>query len=125
MEIKLFEILDRVTFIPVMGIKMQDFNRKNRWILRKAGYGDDPICILLIILPQGRSYYDPDEWGYHGSRTMKIAHKHIKEKWNSLESGSVVDVEFILGETKEPKESEAKEDFRFLIQTAIEQSEQF
>jgi len=37
---------------------------------------------------------------------MLNAHKYIKEHWDELRSGSVVDVEFILGESKEPKASE-------------------
>ena len=49
---------------------------------------------------------DPFEWGLN-PRTMHVAHKHIVENFDYLESGSVVDVEFILRETKHPKESEA------------------
>jgi hypothetical protein len=37
---------------------------------------------------------------------MAQAHHHIYEKWDSLEDGDVVDVEFILGETTKPKLSE-------------------
>jgi hypothetical protein len=39
---------------------------------------------------------------------MGTAHAHILQNWHSLTSGDVIDVEFILGESKQPKESEAK-----------------
>jgi hypothetical protein len=45
----------------------------------------------------------PREWG---DRTYQIAHQYIVENWSVLESGAVVDVEHILGETDEPKVSE-------------------
>ena len=50
--------------------------------------------------------YDPYNWTKCG-RTMNVAHRHIEANWDKLASGDVVDVEFILGETSAPKESEA------------------
>jgi len=40
------------------------------------------------------------------ARTMLEAHRHVAAHWNELQSGDVVDVEFILGETAAPKVSE-------------------
>ncbi len=48
---------------------------------------------------------DPHDWD---DRTLLQAHKHIEEKWDKLEDGAVIDVQFILGETKRPKTTEQK-----------------
>ena len=40
------------------------------------------------------------------SRTMQVAHLYIEEHFAKLNSGDVVDVEFIMGLTKQPKISE-------------------
>jgi hypothetical protein len=40
---------------------------------------------------------------------MVEAHRYIEENWNALSDGDVIDVEFILGETKEKKISERYE----------------
>lgn len=38
-------------------------------------------------------------------RTLGIAHKYINEHYDELDSGDVVDVRFILGETEKPEPS--------------------
>ena len=37
---------------------------------------------------------------------MQVAHRFVIDNWATIQSGQVVDVEFILGETKQPKCSE-------------------
>lgn len=107
MEIKLFEIRDAATTIPAMATRLSARSEAERWLLSKAGYGVDPgdqHYVLFMRLADCESYYDPYSW--HGSRTMHLAHVHVLEQWDKLKSGDVVDVQFVLGETKEPKLSE-------------------
>gem|GEM_PF-2943358 len=52
-----------------------------------------------------RMTYDPYDWS-GTPRTYREAHKYIKQNWGILESGDVIDVEFILGETDTCKISE-------------------
>jgi len=111
MKTLVLEVRDRATFLPVVAIDMNpdgeswyDSFAKQRFLLRRAGYVCDgrPI-ILLTRLHGGPSHYDPYDWG---DRTMKVAHNYIEENWITLSDGDVIDVEFILGETAEPKRSE-------------------
>jgi hypothetical protein len=106
MQIKLFEIRDAHTFIPAVAVQCSTLagsvTPEERYLLRRSGYGEDN-CVLLTRLAGGKSEYDPYSWG---DRTMNAAHLHIERNWNRLASGDVVDVEFSLGETKEPKLSE-------------------
>ena len=120
--VKLFEVRDRATFIPVMAVKLMHGGAGDphagaeRFLLRRAGYDAsqiDPLAqepfglspyVLLIRLAIGGAHYDPYSWD--GGRTMRIAHMHIIEHWNELASGQVLDVEFILGEKPAPKLSE-------------------
>jgi hypothetical protein len=110
MEIKTFEVRDRATFIPVIAIKPGARGEAERYLWSRAGYGaTEEIQSSYVLLsritgnPSNDLSYDPMVWN---NRTMSVAHRFIKENWNSLINGQVIDVEFILGESKEPKKSE-------------------
>lgn len=108
MEAKTFEIRDKATFIPILAVRMNSVTEEDRYLLARAGYGQSStrqgeyVQLIRIDGGEGRSDCDPNNW----SRTLKVAHKFIVEYWGSLPSGWVVDVEYILGETKTPKLSE-------------------
>lgn len=103
MEIKLLEIRDRGTFIPAMAVRVSG---EDGYLLRRAGFGSQPL-VLLIHLEMMKCSYDPYDWP-RPSRTMTDAHLWITKHWEEFETGQVVDVEFVLGYTKEPKRSEAE-----------------
>lgn len=108
MEVKLLEVRDRATFIPVMAISVEDSNDAQRYLLRRAGYGlDNPPQIILTQIAggDGRATCDPYDWG-GGARTMQHAHQWIIDNWVKLGDGDVVCVEHINGERDEPKVSE-------------------
>ena len=98
MKAKLIEVLDRMTFIPVLAVEV---SASDGFLARRAGYGTR--CIVFGKLSGGLFAYDPYQ---HGDRTMTAAHDYVERHWDELESGAVVDVEYVLGETKQPKRSE-------------------
>ena len=107
---KLFEIRDRDTFIPVMATQMDSHeNQAQAWLLRRAGFVDvnDPSIRYILLCRffggRGECYCDPHSWS---GRMMVTAHEHMILNWDQLEDGDVIDVEFILGETKVKKVSE-------------------
>lgn len=97
--VKLLEIRDRHTFIPAMAVRVQG---SDGYLMRRAGFGDVPM-VYLIALATEKCKYDPYNWD---NRTMRVAHLYIAQSFDALNQGDVVDVEFILGETTEPKKSE-------------------
>lgn len=105
LEVKLFEIRDRGTTIPMVGIRIDPndmtLNESERWLQERAGFGKKSV--LLSPLMGGKSHYDVYHWG---DRTFHTAHKYIRDNWEKLDSGQVIDVEFILGETLNPKISD-------------------
>ncbi len=103
MTTKLVEIRDRMTFIPALAIRVSG---DDGYLLRRAGYGLQPL-VILIKLTDMRCKYDPIEWG---GRTMPVAHDYIIRHWDAVHDDSVIDVEFILGETAAPKPSEREVD---------------
>lgn len=109
METKLFELRDSATFIPVLAIKLKSRTEVDRWILARGGFAPQDTYVVLMSLTRMKCEYDPLAWS-RGGRTYPVAHEHIRENWESLESGAVVDVELILGETKEIKVSERLRD---------------
>ena len=118
MIVKAFELRDRGTFIPCLAVKMVPYpegktetwdNEAERYLLRRAGYGFVIPCVVLCRMEASgvdrNATYDPFAWG-GGTRTYQIAHQYIIDHFDELESGAVVDVEFLLGETTQPKVSE-------------------
>ena len=107
LETKTFEIRDKGTFIPAIGIKVDitrmPFDSRDRWLMKRAGYGPDNSLVLLTRLDGGKSTHDPYDWG---DRTWHSAHMYIQNSWDELESGAVIDVQYILRETSVPKLSE-------------------
>lgn len=103
MQIKCFELVDRSTFIPVIAIAVIPENEKQNYLCHRVGFNiKHNVGIIMMRLSDQRATSNPKIWG---DRTHQTAHKYIIEKWDELEDGDVIDVEFILNETKEPKQS--------------------
>jgi hypothetical protein len=100
-RLKLFEVRDRMTFIPVMAVLVDN----GEWLFRRAGFGSTPM-VYLTHMQSNICQYDPFAWT---NRTLKTAHLHIIENWDSLAHGAIIDVEFVLGEVATPKTSERQE----------------
>lgn len=108
-ETKLFEIRDRGTFIPALAVKIANANifpplNKENFLLSRAGYVGEYI-LLTMLEHTTRCFGYSEHWG-HTVRTMRIAHQYIEQHFDTLDSGAVIDVEYILGETASPKASE-------------------
>lgn len=113
MDVKLFEVRDRATFIPVMAVRLAYRDSYERYLLRRAGFdgsqiephsADEPYVVLWPLIG-GPCNYDPYAWPGL-ARTYPQAHAWLIANWNKVSSGDVIDVEFILGETEAPKPSE-------------------
>jgi hypothetical protein len=112
-DCKLIEIRDRLTFIPAMAVRIKldpesVVSAAERWLLRRVGYPSRELdsrngMVLVIRLTDNRIEYLPSAWG---CATVGTAHEHIAEAWDVLESGDVVDVQFITGERDRPVQSE-------------------
>lgn len=122
MNAKALEIRDEGTFIAALAVDMnpepatacadpvaaEQFASRHhaqRYLLRRCGYACDrrPNVLLTRLDGNGKATNDPYGWG---GRTWPVAHTYIIEHWTELKDGDVVDVQFILGETAQPKVSE-------------------
>lgn len=131
MNLKYFELRDRHTFIPIFAFRARprshregggaandppDFPSHQRYIaerylLARAGYGPDGSSDCVVIGRLGcelpaHSECTHDPYAHNSPRTFTVAHEYLVKHFDELESGAVIDVEFILGETKEAKVSE-------------------
>jgi hypothetical protein len=114
---KALELRDEGTFIPILCIDMNPHETgivktrdgAQRYLLRRCGYPCDgrPNIILTRLDGSGQATNDPYHWG---GRTYPVAHDWIIRHWHELADGDVVDVQFILGETTQPKRSERDTD---------------
>lgn len=97
------EIRDRATFIPALAFTLC---KADNWLAGRAGFGDRRQ-VILMRLTDCEAHWDVFSWG---NRTMRTAHQYIEDNWERLDSGDVVDVEHILGESSNPKRSEREDD---------------
>lgn len=107
-NIKVLEVRDAATCMPVMAIKLDDnFSEKEDRLIHRAGYGGYTRDYVLFIdlVNDAKCQNDAYKWGTN-PRTLFHAHRYIKDHWDEIESGDVVDVQFILGETSQKKVSE-------------------
>ena len=107
---KVFEIRDRATFISVLASAVSSYDSKiEAYHMHRNGFAVPGASQVFVTrLNDGQTQYDPYGWPSGLGRTMYEAHEYIQEHFNELPSGAVIDVEYILSETKEPKESEAE-----------------
>lgn len=128
MKVKLLELRDEGTFIPLLCVDMNpgtphgetagqvasavevvaDYEAlaARTYLLRRCGYPCDGRPNIAIV--KAGCHHDPcdnDPYSWNG-RTMPVAHAYIIEHWDTLKDGDVVDVEWILGESEKKKVSE-------------------
>lgn len=126
-ETKAFQVRDAGTNISIVAFKAKvravgnlSSEEAETKILARAGFhGSATSEIVVVKLSDDQVRYDPFGWPAHG-RTMKAAHMALSERehpdfirerfracaFDQLESGSVIDVEWLLGETNVIKEFE-------------------
>ncbi|HUV66447.1 MAG TPA: hypothetical protein VMW24_21335 [Sedimentisphaerales bacterium] len=109
MDIKLIELRDRGTFIPMVALKFNAHTRQELWLAARAGFGltyiDQNNYVLFGRLDcEVGMKCDPYKWG--NQRTYGDAHRWLLANWDEVQSGDVIDVEYIKGETETAKTSE-------------------
>lgn len=106
-EVKFLEIRDSMTFIPAMAVLLSQRDVESvagRWLLSRAGLvSHSHRWVMLTKLETDETHCCYSTWS---NRTMEIAHKFIRDNWDSILDGEVIDVEHILGITEEKKSSE-------------------
>lgn len=109
METKVIEIRDRATFIPALAVKLDPANEAERYLLARAGFGEDRaaqsayVILVRVAGGNGQATCDVYDWG---SATMQVAHQHLLDHWADVSPGAVVDAEYLRGESAAPKRSE-------------------
>ena len=111
METKLLEIRDIGTRIMVICTKLQGEDITEKTMLKSAGFSPISRSILLVPMPSCKARYDPFELK---DRTYFTAHRYIAYRWDKLQTGDVIDVEYILKETDKVKKAEWKEYAQFI-----------
>jgi hypothetical protein len=108
---KTVEIRDRATFILALAVRLIPDTAQDRYLLGRAGYGSTPerqgdyVLLMRLAGGNGLATWDPYHWD---TRTMQAAHLWLLGHFDELESGGVVDVEYLAGETATRKRSEAE-----------------
>lgn len=102
-ETKFIALLDRMTCIPCLAMRYTAESIGERAMFKRHGFGGSPDDrYTFFYLPNsGECSYDPYKLG--DDYTVGTCCSHIRDHWDDIKSGSVVDAEFLRGEVKEPK----------------------
>lgn len=107
---KFLEIRDEGTCIGVMAFRPNADNEAQRAFLAHAGYGktssDHASYVIMLDLHSWEGGYDPYK---QRSLTRRDAHLFIRDHFDELTDGDVIDVEFIRGDKPTKKTSEILE----------------
>lgn len=106
LETKAFEVRDRATFVPILAIRLPSGNDQEQWLQHKVGYRGFYLGITKLSGVIDFKWF-PDEW--IDKCTMPIAHRYIREHWDELQGGEVIDCEFLRGKRNAPRVSEREE----------------
>jgi len=108
--VKIIEVRDVATCMPCLAIQPNPQTEAEVWAFSRTGYGLEPSdhrqYVLMVPLNPGQGIMTADPYCQPGAperRTMFEAHRYVIKHWDELSSGDVVDVEYIMGETEEPK----------------------
>jgi len=106
MEVKLFEVIDHDVHVPVVAIRCNPANEGERRLLAHAGYGLSPLDQsghVLFVALTGANLKEGDGLCLRFNQVHDQA--YIADNWDTLYTGSVLDVEFMMGERITPRAS--------------------
>ena len=98
-EFRLFEVRDRMTTIAAFAVRLDADDP----IVKHAGWVGSPVLLGYADGSQFRR--DPSHWT-GPSRAMPAAHRILIDGWDRFPSGSLIDVEYELGESPDQKDPE-------------------
>lgn len=104
MKTKMVEIRDDCTMIMALAIKTEgETEQEKQFWGRGCGFSNNSV--ILTRFNETETQHDPFAWQNY--RTMKEAHRYIQKHFDELpDYGAVIDVEYIIKETTEPKTSD-------------------
>lgn len=97
-ESKIFEIRDKGTYIPILAVLMESNDPAENYHLKRFSWSH----IYVFKIANGEPVF---KWEWEGRR-ISVIYPHITKHWYELQSGSVIDIQVLLGETTEPATSE-------------------
>lgn len=110
MDCKVFELRAPATLIVLLAIKLGVYNEAERYLVSRSGYGrnnnDFNRYIMLFPIDGGGESFATTDPYKHGIAEMRIAHQYIRENFDQLDDGQVIDIEFITGKVDYPKTPE-------------------
>jgi hypothetical protein len=105
MKTLILELRDKGTFIPILALQLSHTSLSEASLLAQGGWGDANVVPYIMLMPLNESKVTASFGVYlWNDRTFSTAHHYISNNFDTLVSGDVIDVEFILGETHTKKE---------------------
>lgn len=107
METKLIEVRDIMTTVVVLAVRMTASDKRERKLIAREGFNTAYPLVIFHPLSRTKATWNLYDWN---DRTFQAAHSELQLKWDLYNSGDVLDVEYVLGETDTPKESDIQND---------------
>jgi hypothetical protein len=109
---KLFELRAPATLIVLMATKLGTTDLSESYLLSRSGFGrcnsDYNKYVFVYPIDGGKGYAVTDPYEQNITE-IRIVHQYIKKHYDELETGQVLDYDYIVGNTDKPKISERLE----------------
>ena len=104
---KFVAVMDRGTRLPLIASRFHPESLEEAVMFSTHGFGVDPQeYTFFYSINTGTCSYDPYKMG--DRYTLTPACVYIRDNWDEVESGSVVDAEYLRGETEKPRRWEVE-----------------
>lgn len=110
MEVKLFELRTQITSTTLFAFKLDSKNARDRGIIRHSGYKEDAYTVSDNLIMGSLEYPERTSYASYEFATydFQYAFNYIKDNWNRLNSGSLIDVDYLIGNSPEQCETNIK-----------------
>lgn len=106
-EMKLLAAMDRATRKPVIAFKVIPETFEESVMLRTHGFGETPEEYTFFY-DINRHECDYNPYRLSDTLTVERACVHVQQHWDEIKSGSLVDAQYLRGETDAPRRWESE-----------------
>ena len=112
-ETKIFAIHDVMTLVSMMVQRLVPETLQEELILSRAGYREIDNYFFFSTFRDEMGEFTYDVYKLENQRSFGTAARYIKQNWDELESGELIDIEYILGEIDEDQITRFEDEFTF------------
>jgi hypothetical protein len=108
-QIKILQIRDSGTFIPIVALKLDPFasgNDQEFKLFRSVGHAE-PVYLMFDLgqVEDVKAFSSQKTWSYEPMSTHGASLQELINNWDNYQNGDIIQAGVLTGRVKEPQES--------------------